>query len=149
MADYTPTDSEELFIEYLEETPSIAEASRRAGLTLDKGYHWSSKLKDVIQKRARDKLAVATLRAVDTVVKLVDADVETTKGELRLKAAESVLDRTGVTKHTNVDVQIEADNGIFLLPTKTVVPEESTEDPSDNDGYPENTDEPEGNSAEV
>ena len=120
------SESQELFLEYLEVSPTIKEASRLTGVSESTGYEWSSKLKEVIQSRAKDKLAVATLRAVNTAVELLDADSSTEKGELRLKAAESVMDRTGLTKHTNVEVQHKVENGIFILPAKTeVTPEDS------------------------
>jgi len=51
-------------------------------------------------------------------LELMDADASTEKGELRLAAAEKVMDRVGLTKHTNVEVRVESENGLFILPAK-------------------------------
>jgi hypothetical protein len=126
----TPT--EELFLVALETSKTTKEASESVGLSHAKGYTMVSKLKDIIIDRARTKLAGLTLRSVGTVEELLGADSLTEKGELRLKTAEGIMDRTGLTKHTNVDVEIESTNGIFLIPSKTVVPEEPSEEPEES-----------------
>lgn len=116
--------TEELFLEYLEATPSIKEASEAAGITPKAGYNMIRRLKEVIQERARDQLTLSTLRAVGVLSESLNATAATEKGELKIKAAESILDRSGITKHTNVDVQIESTNGLFIIPAKEVVPPE-------------------------
>jgi len=118
------TMTEELFLEYLITTPSVKEASDHAGVSVKTGYNMATRLKEVIQSRARDQLTLSTLRAVGVLTDSLDADAATEKGELKLKAAEAILDRSGITKHTNVDVQIESTNGLFIIPGKTVVPPE-------------------------
>ena len=118
------TVTEELFLEYLITTPSVKEASEHAGVTVKTGYNMATRLKEVIQSRARDQLTLSTLRAVGVLTDSLDADAATEKGELKLKAAEAILDRSGITKHTNVDVQVESTNGILIIPAKTVVPPE-------------------------
>ena len=119
--------TEELFLESLETAKSTKEAAEAIGMTPSKGYTMLAKLKDIIIDRARTKLAGSALRAVATMEEMLSADSLTEKGELRLKAAEGVMDRTGLTKHTNVDVEIESTNGIFILPAKgiPVEPEDS------------------------
>lgn len=116
--------TEELFLEYLLVTPSIKEASEHVDISPKAGYNMVRRLKDVIQERTRDALTMASLKAVDTIVSALDADASLEKGELKLKAAAEILDRSGITKHTNIDVQIEATNGIFVIPAKSIVPPE-------------------------
>lgn len=116
------SETQELFLEYLEVSPTIKAASEAAGISIDTGYTWSKQLKDVILERARQKLAIGTLKATSVVLNMMDADASTEKGELKLKAAESILDRTGLTKHTSVEVKVENENGIFILPAKAEVP---------------------------
>lgn len=116
------TDTQTLFLEFLEKGMKIKDIAAQMDISMSYAYEMSSNLKEVIQERTRDRLALAGLHAANTVVDLISSDGSTEKGELRLKAAESVLDRTGVTKHTNVDVQVEAENGIFILPGKSIVP---------------------------
>jgi hypothetical protein len=119
-----PTPTEELFLEYLLMSPSIREASEHAGVSPKTGYAMVSRLKDIIQERARDQLTMSTLKAVQVMSDSLSADASLEKGELKLKAAAEILDRSGITKHTNVEVSIESTNGIFLIPTKSVVPPE-------------------------
>lgn len=114
-------ETEELFLAYLEDTPSIAEVSKKLGISRSYGYEVYNKLKDVILDRARGNLALSALKAVNTAVETLDADASTEKGELRLAAAEKIMDRVGLTKHTSVEVKVESENGLFILPAKTPV----------------------------
>ena len=111
-------ETEELFLAYLENAPSIAAVARQMNISYSHAHQMYTKLKDVIIERARDNLALASLKAVQTTVSMMDADASTEKGELRLAAAEKVMDRVGLTKHTNVEVRVESENGLFILPAK-------------------------------
>lgn len=126
------SEKDELFLQYVEKYPTIAQASEALGISRDYGYKLHQKLKPVILERASANLEVATLKAVGTVTGLLDADEDTVKGELRMKAATEILDRTGLTKHTSVEVKVESDNGIFILPAKTPV-EAPESDSTDTD----------------
>lgn len=128
MADTELTASDELFLLHLETSTNITAAAEAAGMSQAKGYLAVKRLKDTIVNRARDNLAGSLLKAVNTTAELLSADSETEKGELRLKAAEGILDRTGITKHTNVDVQIENEHGLFMIPLKQEVPPEPSSD---------------------
>jgi transposase-like protein len=112
------TEKEELFLAYLENAPSVASVARQMDIPTSTAYQMYGKLKDVIIDRARANLAMGALKASRTALEMMDADASTEKGELRLSAAEKVMDRVGLTKHTNVEVSIEAENGLFILPTK-------------------------------
>lgn len=121
------TEQQELFLVYLEQYGTISKASKATGINPHTGSAWAKKFKDVIIDRAREKLAVGALKAANTTVELMDADAATEKGELKLKAAESVMDRVGLTKHTSVEVSVESENGLFILPAKGALsPEEDS-----------------------
>lgn len=113
------TEQEELFLAYIEQDPNIAAAARNMGVHYQTAYDIYTKLKDVILDRARASLTLGALKAVATTLELLDADASTEKGELRLAAAEKVMDRIGITKHTNVEVRVESENGLFILPAKS------------------------------
>ena len=113
------TEQEELFLAYIERDPNIAAAARSMGVHYQQAYDIYVKLKDVILDRARASLTLGALKAVSTTLELLDADASTEKGELRLSAAEKVMDRVGITKHTNVEVRVESENGLFILPAKS------------------------------
>tara|TARA_R110002049_G_scaffold76735_1_gene196781 strand:+ start:594 stop:956 length:363 start_codon:yes stop_codon:yes gene_type:complete len=112
------TETEELFLLQLETTPTIKAAAEATGISAQQGYSLSKKLKDTIIERARDNLATAALKASTATIELMDADASTEKGELRLAASKEIMDRVGLTKHTSVEVSIESENGIFILPAK-------------------------------
>jgi len=126
------TETEELFLAYLETAPSIISVAREMDVSRSHAYAMYTKLKGVILDRARDNLALGSLKAVQTAVSLMDANASTEKGELRLAAAEKIMDRVGLTKHTSVEVRVENENGLFILPAKVireaVVPSEDLED---------------------
>ena len=136
MSDRELTLKQQAFLFALESTSDIKEAAAAADISVDHAYKLSVSLSDEIQERAKQKLAVASLRAASTQVELLDADLTTEKGELRLKAAEQVLDRSGVTKHTNIEVSIEATDGLFLIPGKTPVPANPETFPGNTEGDP-------------
>jgi hypothetical protein len=114
-------ETEELFLAYLEDAPSVASVAKAMDISRSHAYAMYAKLKDVILDRARDNLALGSLKAVATAVSLMDADASTEKGELRLAAAEKIMDRVGLTKHTSVEVRMESENGLFILPAKTLI----------------------------
>ena len=118
------TETEELFLLHLETNPTIKGAAEATGISPAQGYNLAKKLKDQIIDRARDNLAFAALKASNTTIDLMDADAGTEKGELRLASSREIMDRVGLTKHTSVEVSIESENGIFILPAKAVLPSE-------------------------
>tara|TARA_R110002124_G_scaffold1338_2_gene7741 strand:- start:519 stop:911 length:393 start_codon:yes stop_codon:yes gene_type:complete len=125
-------ETEELFLAYLENAPSVAAVARAMDISTSHAYAMYTKLKGAILDRARDNLAAGSLKAVATAVSLMDADASTEKGELRLAAAEKIMDRVGLTKHTSVEVRVESENGLFILPAKAIIaPEVLSEDLSD------------------
>ena len=125
------SEKEELFLAYIESNPKIADVARAMDLPYNSVYEMYTKLKEVILDRARASLTLGAVKAVQTTLELMDADASTEKGELRLAAAEKVMDRVGLTKHTNVEVRVESENGLFILPAKAplVLQDIDLEDP--------------------
>lgn len=115
------TETEELFMLNLETNPTIKAASLETGISIDQGYNLAKKLKDKILERARDNLSIAALKASSTTIGLMDADAGIEKGELKLAASKEIMDRVGLTKHTSVEVSIDNENGLFIIPAKVPV----------------------------
>jgi len=123
------TETQEIYLNLIERNCKPADIAEELGVSVKAVYEMTRALKEVIIDRARDRLAGGALLAVNTVIDSMNADASTEKGELKLKAAEGLMDRVGLTKHTSVEVQVESENGIFILPAKSVVPpEEPKED---------------------
>jgi len=118
------TEQHELFLELHEQGLSMIAITKTLGVSRNRGYVIAKHVKDVILDRARDKLILGVTKAADTMIDMMDADASTEKGELRLKASESLMNRVGITSHTSVEVMVESENGIFILPGKTIVPED-------------------------
>lgn len=124
------TEKEELFLAYLEEYGNVRDASDACGFSAAYGYELQRKLADEIVDRARKKLAGSALKAANTAIELMDADASTEQAQVRLAAAEKVMDRVGLTRHTSVEVKVEAQTGLFILPAKEPVkPSDDVSDP--------------------
>lgn len=76
-------------------------------------------LKDEIIERAKHVLAANSPRAVLTLsAAMTEAGATCPGAALKVTAAQQVLDRVGIIKHDKLDVNIEAESGIFILPPK-------------------------------
>ena len=65
------SEAEELFLSYLETSSTIKGAAEAAGVSADTGYAYAKKLKEVILSRAKEKLAVGTLKATTVVLNMM------------------------------------------------------------------------------
>ena len=81
-------------------------------------------LKQEIVSRAEKYLAVHSARAATKMVNMLDEDGTTPHANIRLEAAKQILDRIGIVKKDQLDINMKAVHGIFILPAKET-PEES------------------------
>jgi hypothetical protein len=81
-------------------------------------------LKDEIVKRAENYLAIHSAKAATRMVNLLDEDGTTPHASIRMEAAKQILDRIGVVKKDQLDINMNLKHGIFILPAKDE-PEES------------------------
>ena len=77
-------------------------------------------LRDEIIDRTRNMLATNSVKAASRIVEGLDADGTTPLNQMdhRLKTAESVLDRVGLGKKQQVEVEANIMHGIIMLPSK-------------------------------
>ena len=118
------TTQQELVLEYLDDGHSVIKIAELLNLSRGRIYVIQRGLTEEIIQRQRDRLAIGTIKATTTMLEMMDANENTEKGELRLKAATETMSRSGLTNHTSVEVMIESTNGIFILPGKSAVPPE-------------------------
>ena len=52
------------------------------------------------------------------MVDMLDEDGTTPHANIRLEAAKQILDRIGITKKEEIDINMKAVHGIFILPAK-------------------------------
>ena len=91
---------------------------------LDAGYSQGSvawlkrTLADEIVERTKDVLSLYALRAGNRLVNTIDNLTPERGDDLRLRAAESLLNRVGVAKQEQINHNVQAIHGVVLLPPK-------------------------------
>ena len=119
------TDTQEKFLNAL-----FGEAQgnpRRAGELAGYSEHSYPKvlrnLKDEIVKRAENYLAIHSAKAATKMVNMLEEDGTTPHASIRMEAAKQILDRIGVVKKDQLDVNMNLKHGMFILPAKDEVEE--------------------------
>ena len=114
------TNSQEKFLEAL-----FGEAQgnpKRAGELAGYSEHSYPKvlrsLKTEIVSRAENYLATHSAKAATKMVEMLEEDGTTPHANIRMEAAKQILDRIGIVKKEQIDVNMKAIHGIFVLPAK-------------------------------
>jgi len=80
-------------------------------------------LKDEIVKRAENYLAIHSAKAATKMVNMLEEDGTTPHASIRMEAAKQILDRIGIVKKDQLDVNMNLKHGMFILPAKDEVEE--------------------------
>ncbi len=114
------TDMQERFLDVLftEARGNPQEAARIAGYSEHSYPKVVRNLKKEITELAETHLSTHSAKAVNRLITLLDEDGTTPQASIRLAAANSVLDRVGITKKDQLDINMKAMHGIFILPAK-------------------------------
>ena len=83
-------------------------------------------LKQDIISRAENYLATHSAKAATKLVGMLDEDGTTPHANIRLEAAKQILDRIGIAKKDQLDINMKALHGIFILPAKDKLDEDKT-----------------------
>ena len=75
-------------------------------------------LRKEITELAEHHLSTHSAKAATRLIALLDEDGTTPQASIRLAAANSILDRVGIVKKDQLDVNMKALHGIFILPAK-------------------------------
>ena len=86
-----------------------------------------SDLKKEITELAEVHLSTHSAKAATRLTDLLDEDGPTPHSNIRLAAANSVLDRVGITKKDQLDINMKAVHGIFILPPKDGIDKDKKE----------------------
>ena len=97
---------------------NISSALQQAGEAESSRTHLMNSLSEEIIDRAQSVLAVNSVRAATNLVNAMDDDGSIPRSDVRLKAAESVLNRVGVGRRDTVEHNVTALHGVVLLPSK-------------------------------
>lgn len=113
------TEKQEQFLDALfENHGNMTVAAEQVGYS-PKSITWlKERLADEIIERTKVMLAGHSLQAANKLASLVTAiDIE--RGDdLRMKAAESILNRVGIAKQETMNHNVQAVHGVVLLPPK-------------------------------
>ena len=64
-------------------------------------------------------LAQNAPKAAMKLVNIMDSDQPIPQANIRLQAAQTLLDRVGIVKTDKLNLNVEGNNGIFILPAKS------------------------------
>ena len=114
------TDMQEKFLDVLfgEAQGNPREAARIAGYAEHSYPKVIRNLKKEITELAETHLSTHSAKAATRLITLLDEDGTTPQAGIRLAAANSILDRVGITKKDHLDINMKAMHGIFILPPK-------------------------------
>ena len=114
------TDMQEKFLDVLfaEAKGNPREAARLAGYSENSYSKVIRNLKKEITELAENHLSTHSAQVANRLIALLDEDGTTPQASIRLAAANSILDRVGIVKKDQLDINMKALHGIFILPAK-------------------------------
>ena len=107
------------FLDHLVDTGGDPrEAAELAGYA--KHGHWqvAHALKNEIIELASNILAQSAPKAAMKLVDIMDSNTPIPQANMRLQAAQTILDRTGLGRQDRIDVNHKVEGGLFILPAK-------------------------------
>ena len=116
------TVKQQTFLDHLIDTGGDPKkAAKLAGYS--ENGHWQvvQALKNEIIELASNILAQSAPKAAMKLVDVMESDNPIPQANIRLQAAQTILDRTGLGKQERMDVNHKVEGGIFLLPAKEEV----------------------------
>ena len=122
------TDTQEKFLDVLfgEAKGNLKKAGELAGYSGHSYPKVVRNLKQEIISRAENYLATHSAKAATKMVDMLDEDGTTPHANIRLEAAKQILDRIGIAKKDQLDINMKALHGIFILPAKDKLDEDKT-----------------------
>jgi hypothetical protein len=114
------TDMQEKFLDVLfgEAKGNPREAARIAGYSEHSYPKVIKNLKREITELAETHLSTHSAKAATRLITLLDEDGTSPQASIRLAAANSILDRVGIIKKDQLDINMKAVHGVFILPAK-------------------------------
>ena len=122
------TDSQEKFLDVLfgEARGDPRKAGELAGYSEHSYPKVVRNLKQEIISRAENYLATHSAKAATKMVDMLDEDGTTPHANIRLEAAKQILDRIGIVRKDQLDINMKSLHGIFILPAKDIIDKDKT-----------------------
>ena len=120
------TEKQQSFLNHLVETQG--DAKKAAELAGYSGPHYQvvKALKSEILELTQDVLAHSAPKAAFKLVEILESKRPVVQANNKLAAAQTLLDRVGVSKVDKIDINHKVGGGIFLMPDKAPIDLEST-----------------------
>ena len=115
------TDKQQLFLDNLIETQGDARAAAELAGYSGGHYQVLKSLKNEVLELTKDVLAHNAPKAAFKLLEIMDSDKPIPQANNKLVAAQSLLDRVGVSKSEKLDINMQASGGIFILPDKAPI----------------------------
>ena len=113
------TTKQQTFLDNLVETGGDPkEAAKLAGYSENGHWQVAQALKNEIIELASNILAQSAPKAAMKLVDIMDSNVPIPQANMRLQAAQTILDRTGLGKQERLEVKHKVEGGLFILPAK-------------------------------
>ena len=120
------TDKEKAFVHHIVHVNpgNSLEAARAAGYASAETNHWaiSQRLKQFIVDEVQSYLVKHSSSAALQLVSMINSDDAIPQAQTKLAAANSILDRVGITKVDKSEVKHQHSGGIFFIPAKEPLP---------------------------
>ena len=115
------TEKQQSFLNYLVETQG--DAKKAAELAGYSGPHYQvvKALKSEILELTQEVLAHSAPKAAFKLVEILDSKRPIVQASNKLAAAQTLLDRVGVSKVDKLDINHKVAGGIFLMPAKAPI----------------------------
>ena len=127
------TEKQQAFLDHLVETGGDFKKSAELAGYSGNHYQVLKSLKEEVVDLASDVLAREAPTAAFKIIEVMKSNKPVPQANNKLQAAQTILDRVGVSKTDRIDVNHNTGGGIFILPEKKAIDleEEDYEDISD------------------
>ena len=122
------TNTQEKFLDVLfgEARGNLKKAGELAGYSEHSYPKVVRNLKQEIISRAENYLATHSAKAATKMVDMLDDDGTTPHASIRMEAAKQILDRIGIVRKDQIDINMKSLHGIFILPAKDNIDKDKT-----------------------
>lgn len=129
------TEKQQLFLDNIVATEGDFKKSAELAGYSGNHYQILKSLKQEVVDLASDVLARSAPKAAFKLIEMIDSDRPVPQASQKLAAAQTILDRVGVSKTDRVEVNHNVQGGIFVLPAKdeVIIESKDYEDISNGD----------------
>ena len=115
------TEKQESFLGHLVDTGGDFKMSAELAGYSGNHYQVLKSLKEEVVDLAQNVLAREAPKAAFKLVEVMTSEDSIPQANVKVQAAQTILDRVGLGKHDRVDVNHNVNGGIFILPEKETI----------------------------